>query len=115
MLICTCHFLQLSSDDSSDENNDFFFKIVLSGAMLAQIYCDMYLDKNPPRTSTTSGMGWLLETLHTPGECHTQLHMSNEIFDDLHGLLVERYGLKASYHMSSYESLAMFLFTCDGN
>ena len=79
-----------------------FFKIVLSGAMLAQIYCDMYLDKNPPRTSTTSGMGWLLETLNTPGECHTQLRMSNEIFEDLLGLLVERYGLKASYHMSTY-------------
>ena len=57
MLMWTCyHFLQMSSDDSSDESDDFF-KIVLSGAMLAQIYCDMYLDKNPPRTSTTSGMG----------------------------------------------------------
>ena len=78
MLMWTCyHFLQMSSDDSSDESDDFF-KIVLSGAMLAQIYCDMYLDKNPPRTSTTSGMGWLLETLNTPGECHTQLRMSNE-------------------------------------
>jgi len=104
----------MSSDDSSDESDDFF-KIVLSGAMLAQIYCDMYLDKNPPRTSTTSGMGWLLETLNTPGECHTQLRMSNEIFEDIHGLLVERYGLKPSYHMSTYEMLAMFLFTCAGN
>jgi len=104
----------MSSDDSSDESDDFF-KIVLSGAMLAQIYCDMYLYKNPPRTSTTSGMGWLLETLNTLGECHTQLRMSNEIFEDIHGLLVERYGLKPSYHMSTYEMLAMFLFTCAGN
>ena len=35
MLMWTCYrFLQMSSDDSSDESDDFF-KIVLSGAMLA--------------------------------------------------------------------------------
>jgi hypothetical protein len=41
--------------------------------------------------------------------------MSNEIFFDLHDLLVERYGLQPSLHMSTYESLGMFLFTCAGN
>ena len=63
-------FLQLSSDDSSDENEEFF-KTILGGAMLAQIYVDMFLTKNPIRTSTTSGMGFILETLQTPEKYHS--------------------------------------------
>jgi hypothetical protein len=69
------------------------------------MYTDLYLAKNPPRTSTLSGMGWLLETLRTPGECHRQLRMSTEIFMDLHDLLVHRYGFESSMHMD----------TCGGN
>ena len=57
--------------------------------MMGQIYVDMFLTKNPPRTSTTSGMGYMLELWHTPGECHSQLRMSTEIFFDLHGLLCD--------------------------
>jgi hypothetical protein len=75
----------------------------------------MYLDKNPPRTSILSGMGWVLETMKTPGECHRQLRMNTELFLDLHDLLVERYGLEPSLHMSTHEMLAMFLYTCGGN
>ena len=41
--------------------------------------------------------------------------MSIEIFFDLHGLLVQRYGLKASLHMSTIESLGILLFICAGN
>ena len=57
----------MSSDDSSDENEEFF-KMILGGAMLGQIYVDMFLTKNPTRTSTTSGMGFMLELFNTPGE-----------------------------------------------
>jgi len=104
----------MSSDDSSDENEEFL-KMILGGAMLGQIYVDMFLTKNPTRTSTTSGMGFMLELFNTPGECHSQLRMSTEIFFDLHGLLVQRYGLKASLHMSTIESLGILLFICAGN
>jgi len=57
----------MSSDDSSDENEEFL-KMILGGAMLGQIYVDMFLTKNPTRTSTTSGMGFMLELFNTPGE-----------------------------------------------
>jgi hypothetical protein len=107
-------FLQICSDDDGDEIEDCF-RMVLGGAMLAQIYVDMYLTKNPTRTSTTSGMGFMLELFNTPGECHRQLRMSTEIFFDLHGLLVYRYGLKESLHMSTIESLGILLFICGGN
>jgi hypothetical protein len=35
--------------------------------------------------------------------------------DDLHKLLVERYGLKPSVHMSTEESLGILFFICSGN
>jgi hypothetical protein len=64
-----------------------FWKLVSSAAQITEVYVDMYLEKNPTRTSILSGMGWLLETLRTPGECHTQLRMNTTIFLDLHDLL----------------------------
>jgi hypothetical protein len=41
--------------------------------------------------------------------------MSNEVFLDLHDVLVQRYGLQPFIHMDTYEMLAMFLYTCGGN
>jgi hypothetical protein len=59
-------------------------------------------------------MEWVTETLNTPGECHTMLRMNKDIFLDLHDVLVDRYGLKLSKHMNTYEMLAIFLFICGG-
>jgi hypothetical protein len=105
------------SETESEESTDSeeYWNMVTAGTKICQIYVDMYLQKNPTRTSILSGMGWLLETLRTPGECHLQLRMSNEMFLDLHDLLVERYGLESSMHMSTHEALAIFLFICGGN
>jgi hypothetical protein len=99
----------------SDDDNEDFLKMIFGGAMMGQIYVDMFLTKNPHRTSTTSEMRFMLELFNTPRECHRQLRMSTEIFFDLHGLLVERYGLKPSLHMSTFESLGILLFICSGN
>ena len=90
--------------------------MVESSAKLAQSYHDLYMDKAPPRFmfSQQSGMGWLMETVNTPGECHRMLRMNEVIFHDLHDVLVERYGLKPSKHINTYEMLAIFLFTCGG-
>jgi hypothetical protein len=104
-----------SDSDSSEDGSDEFWSIVLGGAQVAQKYVELYIDKNPPRIANTSGMGWLLETLKTPGECHRQLHMSTKIFMDLHDVLVARYGLQPSMHISTYETLMIFLFICAGN
>jgi hypothetical protein len=109
--------LQISdceSDDSEDEIDEFW-DIILSGARVAEKYVELYLDKNPKRIADQSGMGWLQYVLRTPGECHSQLRMSTEIFMDLHDILVSRYGLQPSLHMNTYEALAIFLFTCSGN
>jgi hypothetical protein len=104
-----------SDSDSSDDDSQKFWKIVLGGVKIVEQYFSLYLDKNPPRIANTIGMGWLLEILRTPGECQNELRMSTEIFTDLHNLLVSRYGLQPSMHMNTYETLAIFLFICAGN
>jgi hypothetical protein len=101
--------------EESEDDADEFWNLVLGGAKVAERYVELYLDKNPPRIAEQSGMSWVLYCLRTPGECHTQLRMSTEIFLDLHNLLVSRYGLEPSMHMNTYEALAIFLFICSGN
>lgn len=111
------HFILQMSTSESDENSDDdhqFFSLIQGGAKLVEAYVHIYMDKAPPRTSQLSGMGWVTETLNTPGECHTMLRMNKDIFLDLHDVLVERYGLRPSKHMNTYEMLAIFLFTCGG-
>jgi hypothetical protein len=85
--------------------------LILDASEIALKYTDLYLAKNPPRTSTLSVMGWLLEIFRTPGECYRYICMSTEIFMDLNNLLVQRYGFESSMHMV----LAIFLYTCGGN
>jgi hypothetical protein len=100
------------SDSSSD--GEQFFEIISKGAKLAEIYMGLYLCKQPTRTSIQSRIGWLQETMRTPGECPKMLRMNSEIFLDLHDVLVERYGLQPSKHMNTYEMLEIFLFICAG-
>jgi hypothetical protein len=59
------------SENSTESESEEFWKLVSSAAQITEVYVDMYLEKNPTRTSILSGMGWFLETLRTPGACHT--------------------------------------------
>ncbi|WVZ53182.1 hypothetical protein U9M48_004161 [Paspalum notatum var. saurae] len=100
-------YVGLHRDDSStdsDEEYEEFMRLYCQAAQITTSYVDVYVDKNPARTSTLSGMRWLNETLNSP-----------EIFMDLHDILVTRYSLQPSLHVSTYESLAIFLFICGGN
>jgi hypothetical protein len=74
------------SDESSDDGD--FLDLVLKCAKLVDTYVDMYMDKAPPRTYQLSGMGWLIETINTPGECHRMLRMNNNFLFGLHDVLV---------------------------
>jgi hypothetical protein len=75
----------------------------------------IYYDKNPLRTYVLNGYAWVLETQKTPGESHMMFRMNERLFIQLHDLLVTDYGLKSSIHMSSLESLAIFLCFCGQN
>ncbi|WVZ84857.1 hypothetical protein U9M48_031840, partial [Paspalum notatum var. saurae] len=66
----------LHRDDSStdsDEKYEEFMRLYCQAAQITTSYVDVYVDKNPARTSTLSGMGWLNKMLNTPDECHSQL------------------------------------------
>ena len=88
--------------------------IYIGVANIAALYSDTYLDKANPRTSILSGMGWLRETLATPGETYRMLRVNNHTFFDLHDLLVSKYNLTTSFDLSSHEALAIFLWTVGG-
>ena len=77
-------------------------------------YCESWVFKAEPRTSILSGFEWLRENIDTPGETYTMLRMSTKVLFDLHDLLVQGYGLTHSPYVSSFESLAMFLWTLGG-
>jgi hypothetical protein len=68
-----------------------------------------YHDKHPIRTPYQSGHSLTLEKLNTPG---VQFRMNACLFYMLHDLLVDKYGLKSTIHMSSVESSAIFLLVC---
>jgi hypothetical protein len=120
-------YVQMSSDNESEDDNSYEKKkqlvchhvrkmsnIVASASIIVGKYCDSWVLKADPRTSILSGFGWLQETIDTPGETYRMLRMSAKVFFDLHDMLVERYGLKHSPFVSTYEALAMFLWTLGG-
>lgn len=85
---------------------------LLCAARFASNYYFKYYDKNEARTAGQTGYGWLMDTLKTPGSSHNMFRMNSSLFYSLHDLLESSYGLKSSIHMSSMESLAIFLVTC---
>lgn len=123
-----CNYsLEMSSESDSEDDNSYRMKrrmichrakeisITCSNAAhIAAKFSGNWLLKAEARTSVLSGFGWLQETIDTPGETYTMLRMSARVFFDLHDLLVDRYGLSHSPFVSSFESLAMFLWTLGG-
>ena len=120
-------YVQLSSDSDSDDENYYEMKkrmvsahaqemniMYLSASTIFEKYCDSWVMKADPRTSILSGFGWLQDTISTPGETFTMLRMKATVLFELHDLLKDNYGLSHSPFVSSYESLAMFLWTLGG-
>ena len=117
----------MSCDDDSDDDNQYELKkkliclhsehmsVICEGATkIVGKYCSSWIMKNEPRKSILTGFGWLQETIGTPGETFTMFRMKTRVFFELHDLLVKDYGLGYSPFVSSYESLAMFLWTLGG-
>ncbi|XP_003572253.1 protein ALP1-like [Brachypodium distachyon] len=85
-----------------------------AAATIAGKYCEIWVMKAEPRKSILSGFGWLQETIDTPGETYAMLRMNVRVFFSLHDMLVSRYDLQATFAISSYESLAIFLWILGG-
>lgn len=85
--------------------------LVRGACFLAWDYAT-YIDKNDPRMVTFSGLAWVMEALNTPEECYEMFRMDPSLFYKLHDELVSNFGLTSSIHMSSIESLGLFLVIC---
>ena len=79
--------------------------------MIGMCYLDSYSNKGPRRVPKETGIEWVMRTLGNPTDCYDMFRMSRPMFEKLHNVLVESYGLHSTRRMSSTESLALFLWT----
>ncbi|KAL6838378.1 hypothetical protein ACP4OV_031784 [Aristida adscensionis] len=82
------------------------------GAVIGMLYYDTYFNKADYRVPKESGYDWVMRNLENPTECYNMFRMNRDVFDKLHHLLVESYGLKSSKKMTSLEALGLFLWMC---
>ena len=80
-------------------------------SMIGMRYLDSYSNKGPIRVPKETGIEWVMRTLGNPTDCYDMFRMSRPMFEKLHNVLVESYGLQSTRRMSSTESLALFLWT----
>jgi hypothetical protein len=64
------------------------------------------------RIPTQSGYAWVMQTLGNRSSCYNMFTMSRNVFDKLHSVLVESYGLTRTRRMTSTEALLLFLWIC---
>jgi hypothetical protein len=74
---------------------------------------EKYIDRAPYREPVESGYQWTIRNLEIKNQCYNMFRMHRNVFDSLHNVLIERYGLKSTRKMTSTEALAMFLWMCD--
>lgn len=86
--------------------------IGMIATMFGTYYIYRFMDKGERRIlkAKESGYEWVLRTLGHRIDCYKMFRMYRPVFDKLHNVLVESYGLKSTKKMSSVESLALFLW-----
>jgi hypothetical protein len=77
-------------------------------ATIGMLYYNTYLNKVEYRVPVESGYDWVMRTLENPRACYNMFRMSQNVFDKLHNVLVESYGLKSTKKMTSVETLGLF-------
>ena len=77
-------------------------------------YTEKYLNKEEYRIAPETGLQWVMRCMDRPRYFYKMFRMSPDIFMSLHDLLVSTYGLTSTIHVSSIESLAMFLWIVGG-
>jgi len=110
-----------SSDDEDAAIEEYFLRaqkrrwqMVLTASMIGMIHFDKYMNKAEYRVPKESGYEWVMRNLGNRTGCYNMFRMHRNVFDKLHNVLVESYGLKSTRKMSSVEALGMFLWVCGG-
>jgi hypothetical protein len=80
--------------------------------MFGMYYIEHFMDKGERRIlrARESGYEWVVRTLGHRTDCYKIFRMYPPVFDKLHNVLFESYGLKGTKKMSSVECLAFFLW-----
>lgn len=86
--------------------------ICIAAAAMGMYYLDKYWNKADYRIPTESGYQWVMRSLGNRTYCYQNYRMHRNVFDLLHNVLVESYGLTSTRRMSSVETLAFFLWMC---
>jgi hypothetical protein len=73
----------------------------LGVAFMFGMYNDTFMHKAPYREVTESGIEWVHKTLANRTSCYNMFRMGRPLFNRLHNLLVDSYGLKSTRRMSS--------------
>jgi hypothetical protein len=86
--------------------------IAVAAFSLGMYHYETYSNKADYRVPTESGYQWVMRSLGNRTYCYQNFRMHRSVFDQLHNVLVESYGLKSTKKMSSVEALALFLWMC---
>jgi hypothetical protein len=87
-------------------------KLGVIAHMFGVYYIDHFMDKGERRILKVkeSGYEWVVRILGHGTNCYKMFRMYPPVFDKLHNLLVESYGLKSTKKMSLVESLDLSLY-----
>lgn len=83
---------------------------VLNMACMLGMHEELYLHRAPKRVTGMPGIQWVEETLEDSNECLKMFRMRPYVFELLHEVLVQSYGLQSTAKMTSRESLGMVLW-----
>ncbi|CAA0805974.1 Unknown protein [Striga hermonthica] len=83
-----------------------------AAAVMGMYHYEKYWNKSDYRVPTESGYNWVMRSLGSKTYCYQNFRMHRNVFDLLHNVLVESYGLTSTKKMSSVEALGLFLWMC---
>jgi hypothetical protein len=84
--------------------------IACAAAIISMFHYETYMNKASYRIPSQSGYAWVMQTLGNRTSCYNMFTMSRNVFDKLHSVLVESYGLTSTRRMTSVEALGLFLW-----
>jgi hypothetical protein len=76
--------------------------------MIGMYHYETYWNKAEYRAPTESGYQWVMRSLGNITYCYQNFRMNRNVFDHLHNVLIESYGLTSTKKMSSVEALDLF-------
>lgn len=87
-------------------------QVVALAGLYGMFYFETYMNKMAYRVPTESGYQWVMRCLGNKKFCYNMFRMNRNVFDKLHNMLVESYGLKSTRNMPLVETLGLFLWMC---